>query len=62
MNSPDDKDAQIRFYIETLREEMAAEDFQRDFFESLCDQFEEKDFLSDKQVACLSRMYERVTS
>lgn len=51
----------IAFQISEIREMMREGDFQRDFFESLCDQFERNNYLSDKQRECLERMYERIT-
>lgn len=40
---------------------MRADDFQRDFFESLASQFQDRGRLSEKQFESLRRIYERVT-
>lgn len=51
----------IEFWCSAIEEGMSKTDVQREFFASLCIQFDEKEWLSDKQIACLRRMYERVT-
>lgn len=51
----------ILFQIEEIETHMSADDFQRDFFESLAQQYGEKQSLSEKQMECLNRIYERVT-
>ena len=38
----------IEFQISEIESEMDDNDFQRDFFESLCEQFIKKKFLSEK--------------
>lgn len=47
--------------IKEIGDEMSERDFQRDFFESVADQFEKKGFVTDNQLAALNRIYERVT-
>ena len=51
----------INFWIDEIEMSMDLNDFQRDFFESLSDQFAMKGYLSEKQVECLKKIYERVT-
>lgn len=50
-----------QFQLDEIEANMRDNDFQRDFFESLKDQWEEKEWLSDKQRASLTTIYERVT-
>lgn len=47
--------------ITEITADMREDDFQRDFFESLSDQFVERGRLSEKQMEALNRIYERVT-
>lgn len=47
--------------ITEIRENMSERDFQRDYFESVADHFEQTDRISEKQLAALNRIYERVT-
>lgn len=47
--------------ITEITGDMREDDFQRDFFESLSDQFVERGHLSEKQMEALNRIYERVT-
>ena len=56
-----DKKILIEFQIEEIETLMEADDFQRDFFESLSEQFASKQWLSEKQMACLKKIYDRVT-
>jgi hypothetical protein len=51
----------MAFMITEIREHMSERDFQRDFFESMADQFEASGSLSAKQKDCLFRIHERVT-
>ena len=52
----------VLYWMEEIELEMDDGDFQRDFFESLKDQFEAKSFLSEKQYQSLQKIYERVTA
>ncbi len=52
----------IQTLLSEIEDSMSERDFQRDFFESLSDQFNRKQYLSDKQVESLQKMYDRVTS
>ena len=56
-----DKREAAAIWISEIRDTMEENDFQRDFFESLVDQFEERSSLSDKQYECIRRIYDRVT-
>lgn len=58
--SKEEKEA-ISFKLTEIAANMKEDDFQRDFFESLQEQFERKEWLSDKQLLSLDRIYERVT-
>lgn len=51
----------IAFWISEIEENMSERDFQRDFFESLNDQFAKRRSLSPKQITALKKIYERVT-
>lgn len=51
----------ISVLLEEVEDSMRSDDFQREFFESLQDQFHRRHDLSDKQIDCLRRMYDRVT-
>jgi len=51
----------ITYWIDEIQMNMRERDFQRDFFESLCDQFYKKGTLSFAQIASLKKIYERVT-
>ncbi len=51
----------IQFYLDEIEKNMNEGDFQRDFYESLCEQFENKKSLSEKQMESVVRMYDRVT-
>lgn len=51
----------ISFKLTEIAANMKEDDFQRDFFESLQEQFERKEWLSEKQLLSLDRIYERVT-
>ncbi len=57
-----EKQKLIGHYIAEVEESMSESDFQREFFESLSDQFHRTFSLSEKQFECLERMYERVTA
>jgi hypothetical protein len=57
-----DKITLIQHMMDEIEACMQDNDFQREFFESLADQWSEKAFLSDKQFASLERIYERVTN
>ena len=50
------------FMLEEIETYMRSDDFQRDFFESLNDQFTDKGHLSEKQMESLTKIYERVTT
>lgn len=52
----------VGFMLSEIEEMMESNHYQRDFFESIKDQFVEKEWLSDKQIASLKGLYERVTS
>lgn len=52
----------ITFWLEEIEDHIWSEDFQYDFFESLQKQFYQIQWLSDKQIECLGRLYERVTT
>lgn len=43
-----------------ISDEIKEDDFQKDFFESIQKQFEARLWLSDKQMAALLRMHERI--
>lgn len=47
--------------ISEIGDSMRDDDFQRDFFDSLTDQFERGGHLSEKQMESLNKIYERVT-
>lgn len=51
----------IGHMIDEIEMHMKENDFQRDFFDSLYNQYVNKAFLSPKQVESLQRIYERVT-
>jgi hypothetical protein len=51
----------LQFMIDEIFENMKEDDFQRDFFESLSTQYTQRESLSAKQVACIEKIYERVT-
>lgn len=51
----------IGFWITEIRDAISEKDFQWEFFDSLAEQFERRKDLSDRQVDCLWRIYERVT-
>lgn len=52
----------IAFHITEIDQFMSESDFQRDFFESLRDQFYKNSHLTPKQRESLQRMYERLTA
>jgi len=51
----------VAYFISEIEMNMSEDDFQRDFFESLSDQFTKRNSLSPKQIESLKKMYERVT-
>lgn len=51
----------VQFQIDEISDHMSDRDFQRDFFESLKDQWEEREWLSGPQQESLGKIYERVT-
>ncbi len=51
----------ISLMLKEIESEMREEDFQRDFFESLQNQFYDRGSLSEKQFASLEKIYNRVT-
>lgn len=51
----------VAHLINEIEDNMRENDFQRDFFESLSDQYNKQNFLSQKQIDALNRIYERVT-
>lgn len=56
------KDAEtISFYFSEIHSCMRENDFQRDFFESLEEGFENFGSLTESQFEALKRIYERVT-
>lgn len=57
----EDQRTLVRFLIGEIEENMRANDVQRDFFESLCDFFDKRNFLTEKQIESLKRLHERVT-
>ena len=57
-----DEKIKVDFYFEEIDASMKENDFQRDFYESIRDQWEKKQWLSEKQIAALNKIYERVTS
>ncbi len=57
----EDRAKGIAALISEIETNMSERDFQRDFFESLCKQFQDTNRLSDKQIECLEKMYGRVT-
>lgn len=59
--TPDDKKLCAHFIVE-INSFMKSDDFQLRFFASLEDQFESKGFLSEPQLECLRKIYDRVTS
>ncbi len=61
MSETSDRQKLISYWLSEVADVMREDDFQRDFFESLQDQFERRHDLSDKQIECLQRMYERIT-
>lgn len=58
----DDSKELASHFITEIEIHMKADDFQRDFFESLNDQFQKRGHLTVPQLAALQRIYERVTS
>lgn len=61
-HSPDENRRVLTAHlINEINDEMSERDFQRDFFESVHDQFLKKGFVTDNQLAALNRIYERVT-
>jgi len=52
---------EINFMIKEIEGHIEETDFQFDFFQSLQSQFKEKNWLSEKQVASMRKIYERVT-
>lgn len=52
----------IDFWLDEISDVLSDDDFQREFFESLFDQFSVKGSLSDRQFESLRKIYERVTA
>lgn len=59
--TPQERFTLITHYIDEINKKMLETDFQRNFFQSLEEQFLTRKRLSDKQFACLEQIYERVT-
>lgn len=59
-NIVDDADS-ISFYFSEIHSCMREKDFQREFFESLEEGFENYGTLTESQFEALKRIYERVT-
>lgn len=55
-----ERQKKISTLLSEIEESMREEDFQREFMESLQDQFHRRFDLTDKQIDCLERMHERV--
>jgi hypothetical protein len=58
----DPKDREMAdYYVKEIEGCIDEQDFQAEFFSSLADQWVKKSHLSPKQMACLQRIYGRVT-
>lgn len=55
-----ERQKKISTLLAEIEDSMRESDFQREFFESLQDQFHRRFDLTDKQIECLERMQERI--
>jgi len=56
-----EREKAIAFTIREIEENMSSRDYQREFFESVSNQFERTHSISDKQLMALQKIYNRVT-
>lgn len=54
------RDKWVIHMINAIAEDISEGDFQFDFYESLCDQWQKNKRLSENQVNALEKMYERI--